>query len=197
MLETLSIIDNTLLQGLGYGLGVLGVALAFRVVRYPDLTPDGSFLVGSTAFASMVVAGAHWSLAVLCSMTIGAAAGAVTALLHFCFGVHRLLSGILTSMACYSIGFRILDGRSNVGLNDVTTMFSLASEIDASDTFRLRPLIWKLRKSPEEVVIKEITKWFRNLLSAEWSLRRLLAFELAGNTYNRWPHSLGDRFKRR
>jgi putative tryptophan/tyrosine transport system permease protein len=55
----LSILDNALLQGLGYGVAALGVALAFRVLRYPDLTADGSFLLGGVVVASIVSAGGH------------------------------------------------------------------------------------------------------------------------------------------
>ncbi|MFL5381678.1 MAG: ABC transporter permease [Longimicrobiaceae bacterium] len=108
--------ENALLQGLSYGVAVLGVSIAFRVLRYPDLTPDGSFLLGAAMFAAAVTHGAHWSVALMLAVMAGACAGLCTGALHFSAGVNRLLSGILTSMACYSIAFRVLSGKSNIGL---------------------------------------------------------------------------------
>ena len=45
MIQLLQVLDNALLQGLTLGVGALGLTIAFRVLRYPDLTADGSFLV--------------------------------------------------------------------------------------------------------------------------------------------------------
>ena len=129
--DILSIIDNGLLQGLGYGLAGIGVVISFRILKYPDLTADGSFLVGAAGFAALVNAGVPWLAAIFCSAILGALAGTVTAVLHTKVGVNRLLSGILTSMICYSAAFRILAGRPNLSLGGLTTMFSLAERIDA------------------------------------------------------------------
>jgi putative ABC transport system permease protein len=130
--QLLSTLDNALNQGMGYGVAVVGVALAFRVLRYPDLTIDGSFLMGATVFAALSVDGQGWPLATLAAIGGGAAAGLVTAILHTRAGVNRLLSGILTTMMCYSVSFRVLSGRSNVALAGQRTMFSTAESLDAS-----------------------------------------------------------------
>ena len=55
MMHLVQVLDNALMQGLTFGLGVLGVTVAFRIVRYPDLTADGSFLVGGAVFARLFV----------------------------------------------------------------------------------------------------------------------------------------------
>jgi putative ABC transport system permease protein len=55
----LDLFANALLQGTTYGIAVLGVAFAFRILRYPDLTADGSFMMGATVFAGGLAA--HWS----------------------------------------------------------------------------------------------------------------------------------------
>lgn len=126
----LSLLDNALLQGLSYGIAVLGITISFRMLRYPDLTADGSFLLGSVTY----VAGAHAGLpiAVAAGMAcgIGVAAGAWTSILNSWLGVNRLLTGILTTMMAYSVAFRVLGGRPNVGLDQVESVFNLGSGWD-------------------------------------------------------------------
>jgi putative ABC transport system permease protein len=126
----LSLIDNALLQGLTHAPAVLGVAIAFRVLRYPDLTADGSFLLGSTLVAATAHAGATPAVSLAVAVLFGALAGITTGLLSAVLRVNRLLSGILTSMACYSLGFRILGRRPNLGLLDQRTFFTGADSFD-------------------------------------------------------------------
>ena len=131
MTQILQVLDNALMQGLTLGLGVLGLAVAFRVLRYPDLTADGSFLAGAAVFGQLIGSGGWtWQGAFAAAIVAGGIAGAVTALLRAKLGVNRLLTGILTSMAAYSIAFRILGGRPNQGLSASTTMFSAARAHD-------------------------------------------------------------------
>ena len=91
-MQLLSLLDNALLQGLSYGIAVIGVMVAFRILRYPDLTPDGSFLLGSAAYASLVVSGVHWLPALIVAFFCGVLAGVLTSLLNSLFGVNRLLT---------------------------------------------------------------------------------------------------------
>lgn len=131
MQQFLSVFDNALLQGLSYGVAVVGVAISFRVIRWPDLTADGSFLIGAVVLSACLLAGWNWMLAAATAACAGAAAGLLTAALHSHAGVNRLLAGILTSMACYSVAFWFLSGRSNVNLSSTWTLFSLAEAFDS------------------------------------------------------------------
>lgn len=135
MQQVLGILDNAILQGTTYGIAVIGVVLAFRVLRYPDLTPDGSFLLGGAAAASVISAGGHWFFALLIAIGLGAFAGVVTALLNVWAGVTRLLTGILTSMGAYSIAFHVLGGKSSVGILGQSTLFTEAERVDQSLAF--------------------------------------------------------------
>ncbi len=132
MQGVLSLLDGVLSQGLIYGVAAIGLVLAIRVLRYPDLTGDGSFLIGAVVFAVAARTPMHWAAALAASIACGALAGSVTALCHAKLGVNRLLSGILTSMACYSIGFWITGGRPNIGLLDVPTIYTAAEQLDGS-----------------------------------------------------------------
>ena len=130
--QLLSVLDNALIQGCGYGVAVIGIALAFRVLKYPDLTADGSFLIGAAVFGAMVTAGTGWFAAAFAAFAAGAISGLVTAILHTKIKVNRLLSGILTAMMCYSVSFWILRGRSNINLAEHTTMFTAVETLDSS-----------------------------------------------------------------
>lgn len=121
----LDLFSNTLLQALTFGVGAVGIAIAFRVARYPDLTADGSFMLGSSVFAYAAPLTGFWP-AFAISMLSGAAAGAATSMLNSWCGVSRLLSGILTTMIAYSLAFRFLGGHPNIGLPEETPSFSWA-----------------------------------------------------------------------
>lgn len=126
----LDLLDNASLQGLGYAAAVVGIALAFRVLKYPDLTADGSFMVGATAYAGALLSGWPELVAVVAGLSCGALAGLVTAGLAGLVGVNRLLSGILTSMLCYSISIRILGGSPNANLLGQHTFLDVAAGFD-------------------------------------------------------------------
>ena len=136
MIQLLGILDNALLQGLSYGIAGLGVAVAFRVLRYPDLTADGSFLLGGAVLAAVSSSGLHWSAGTLLAVAAGSGAGLVTAFMNVHGGVSRLLSGILTTMIVYSLAFHVLGGRSNVGLLEVSTIFAFAEGLDDAEPYR-------------------------------------------------------------
>lgn len=127
---TLSVLDNAIIQGLLYGSAVVGLILSFRILRYPDLSADGSFLIGAVAFAVSVRAHVPWGLGLLLAALAGAACGGLTGLFHYGTRVNKLLSGVLSSMVCYSVGFRLLGSRPTVGLSDAPTLLSWAEQFD-------------------------------------------------------------------
>jgi len=126
--DLISLADNAALQCFVYAVGVLGITISFRIARYPDLTADGSFILGSTVFAIGTTAVHSWELPLVWAVAAGMLAGLTTSLLHSAIGVSRLLTGILTAMIAYSLSFRIL-GTSNQGLRD-PTMFTAAQSWD-------------------------------------------------------------------
>lgn len=126
----LSLLDNALLQALSYGIAAIGIALSLRVVRYPDLTADGSFVLGAAVCGAILLETKSWPAAVLGSVAAGGGAGLLTALVHQVARVSRILSGILTSMICYSIAFRVLSNRPNRTVAGIWTPFDLARSLD-------------------------------------------------------------------
>jgi putative ABC transport system permease protein len=108
-------------QGLAYAALAWGVYLASRVLRFADITPDGSFPLGGAVAASLIVGGTDPLAATLIAFFAGMAAGYVTGVLHTRLGVKDLLAGILVMTSLYSVNLHVM-GKSNVSLLDVRTV---------------------------------------------------------------------------
>ena len=125
--------------GLIYGLVALGVLISFRILRFPDLTVDGSFPLGAAVAATLIVAGWDPFSATLVATLAGGLAGAVTGWLNVRLRIMDLLAGILMMIALYSINLRVM-GRPNVPLITEPTVFSLFTG-EAMPDHVLRPLL--------------------------------------------------------
>jgi len=125
--------------GLIFGLVALGVFISFRLLRFPDLTVDGSFPLGGAVCAVLISNGMDPFLATLIATAAGALAGMVTAALNVHLKIMDLLASILMMIALYSINLRIM-GRPNIPLIMEPTMFSILQPQWLSD-YVARPLI--------------------------------------------------------
>jgi len=110
--------------GLIFSLVALGVYISFRVLRFPDLTVDGSFPLGGAVCAVLISHGTSPYLASLAAMAAGALAGLLTAWLHVRLRIMDLLASILVMIALYSINLRVMGG-PNVPLITEPTLFTL------------------------------------------------------------------------
>ena len=117
-------IIGSLQLGLIYSLLALGVFISFRIMNTPDLTADGSFTLG-LCISTVCTFGDHPILAIPAGFLAGAAAGAVTGLLQTKGGIHRLLAGILTMTALYSINLFVMGGSPNLSLLGKANVFTL------------------------------------------------------------------------
>ncbi len=106
----------------------LGVYLTFRILDFPDLTVDGSFVTGAAVAATLIVNGVNPFLATTVAILAGFIAGCITGILHTYGKINALLSGILMMIALYSINLRIM-GRPNIPLLSQETAFSSMSGI--------------------------------------------------------------------
>lgn len=118
-------------QGIIYAIMTLGVYLTFRVLDFPDMTVDGSFVTGAGTAAMMIVLGYNPILATLTAIVAGFIAGCITGLLHTKGKINPLLSGIIMMIALYSINLRIMGlskegviGLPNIPLLNSETIFS-------------------------------------------------------------------------
>ena len=108
-------------QGLAYAALAWGVYLASRVLRFADITPDGSFPLGASVTAAMIISGIDPLLATIAAIFAGMIAGYITGVLHTRLGVKDLLAGILVMTALYSVNLHVM-GRSNISLLDQPTV---------------------------------------------------------------------------
>lgn len=115
-------------QGILLGIMVLGVYITYKLLDIADLTVDGSFALGGSVCAVLVVAGVDPLIAVAAAMLAGMLAGAVTGFLHTVFEIPAILAGILTQIALWSVNLRIM-GKSNTPLLQSDTIFSRMTEL--------------------------------------------------------------------
>ncbi|MFA4838071.1 MAG: ABC transporter permease [Candidatus Neomarinimicrobiota bacterium] len=111
-------------QGLGYAFLALGVYLTFRVLKFADMTVDGSFVTGASVTAILIINGVHPLLAMLAAIVVGSLFGMLTGLIHTKFKVDPLLASILVMTGLYSINLHIM-GRSNLPLMNERTVVSI------------------------------------------------------------------------
>lgn len=108
-------------SGLIYAIMALGVYLSFRILDFPDLTVDGSFVTGGAVAAVSIISGIPPAIATLLGALAGFLAGSITGILHTKGKINPLLSGILMMIALYSINLRIM-GHPQVSLLKETTL---------------------------------------------------------------------------
>lgn len=110
--------------GLLYALVVLGVFLTFRILNFPDLTVDGSFVTGAAATAIAIQAGIPGLVAILIGFVAGFLAGSLTAFLHIQLGIGKILAGILSLGMLYTINLRLMNG-PNISLLNQENIIAL------------------------------------------------------------------------
>jgi len=114
-------------QGFAYGIAALGVFLTYRVLKFPDLTADGSFVTGAAVASLLLVrTGIDPFTVLLVAFAAGCCAGLITGLLNTKLGITNLLAGVLTMIMLYSINLRIM-GRPNLSLLRATTTSRIVS----------------------------------------------------------------------
>jgi len=101
----------------------LGVFITFRILDLPDLTVEGSVVLGMAVCAMITKAG-HPYLALFASIIVGALAGLFTGILQTKLKINPILSGILTMTSLYSINFYVTGGLANVALTKERTIFT-------------------------------------------------------------------------
>ena len=122
-------IEGIFVEGIIYGIMVLGVFITFRVLDFPDLTVDGSFPLGAALMATFILNGYNLWLAVFLAFIGGTFAGFITALIHNKLKIPNLLAGILTMIMLYSINIRILGNKANVPLLKQTTIITQVTNL--------------------------------------------------------------------
>jgi len=124
-------LDIGVTMGLLLAWAVLALALAFRLLSFPDLTVEGTLPLGAAVFAILLKNGTPMWAAVAVALVAGAAAGALTAYIHLRFRLNKFLSGIVVVAITYSLSLRVM-GASNIGLLQSASIFDWVKPLDGA-----------------------------------------------------------------
>lgn len=113
-------------QGLAWTVLALGVYITFRILDFPDMTCEGSFALGGSVSAVLIV-NMHVNpvLSLFIAVIAGMLAGAVTGFLNTVLKIPAILAGILTMIGLYSINLAAIMGQANTSLNAKSTIISI------------------------------------------------------------------------
>lgn len=104
----LQALPGTVAQGIVWGIMALGVFITYKMLRFSDLSVDGTFATGGAVTAMMLMGGHPVWLAMVVAFLAGLTAGLVTGILHTVLGIPDILAGILCQIALYSINLGIM-----------------------------------------------------------------------------------------
>lgn len=115
-------------QGTIWAVMGLGIYITFRILNAPDMTTEGSFVLGGAIGAQMLYFNIDPFTILLISFLAGMAAGAITGFLVTRVSINPLLAGIITMTGIYSINLKIM-GKANMSLSTVTTLKSAIANL--------------------------------------------------------------------
>jgi len=138
----MALLLGTFTMGFILSLLAIGVLISFRIFNFADITAEGSLTLGASVAAILITGKYFGPLSVLViAAAAGAAAGAVTGVLHTKFKINALLSGILVMTALYSINLHVM-GKSNVALMNEETIFTFFNKLLAISETAGKPIIF-------------------------------------------------------
>ena len=118
----MDVVINALEQGLLFAFVAMGVYITYKILDFPDLSVDGTFPLGASISAALLINGVNPWISILIATIGGAIAGSITGFLHVKLKISNLMSGILVMMGLYSVNLRIM-GKSNIPLFNTNYIF--------------------------------------------------------------------------
>ncbi|MBA3751818.1 hypothetical protein H0X06_03415 [Candidatus Dependentiae bacterium] len=115
-------VQNIVEQGLIFSFIITALYLTSRVIKFDDLTIEGSFGIGGALTTWCLINGWHWSTAFVAALMGGACTGLITGLLNTRLGLNNLISGIVTTTGLFSINLVIAGAHAALGT--IPTIFS-------------------------------------------------------------------------
>ncbi len=172
MSGVISCMEVFLTDGFMYALLAMGFYVSYTILDFPDLSVEGTVLLGGVSHALMIKAGMNPWLALILAFVLGAVAGSVTGVLHVKLNIRPLLCGILVSTALISVNLVVAtvgmggnlkgeDGLSTVsiGRGEATILRTYPAKLIPSllDGFHLRDFVVFALIA---VIMKLILDWY-------------------------------------
>jgi len=109
-------------QSLIFSIAVMGIYISYNILKFADLSADGSFTLGASVSAILITRGMNPYISLICSMLAGFVAGILTGLLNVKLKIQDILSSILVMVGLYSVNLRIM-GKANLPLFNQDSIF--------------------------------------------------------------------------
>jgi len=142
MLSEWLIIQGIIERGLIFSITVMAIYITSRIIRFDDLSVEGSFGLGGALMALLLSQSISSIVAFPLVILAGAVAGLVTGLLHTKLKLNNLISGIVVTTGLFSINLKIAG--SNMIVGNRITIFDLLSNANSFKIIILLPLICAL-----------------------------------------------------
>lgn len=107
MHELLLIGTSIIERGLIFAIVIMGMYITSRILRFDDLTLEGSFGLGGALTATCLTYGIHPISSIIIAICSGAVAGALTTLLHTQLQFNQLMSGVIVTTALFSVSLKV------------------------------------------------------------------------------------------
>ena len=153
-------------QGLSAGILCIGVFIAFRIVRFPDLSCDGTYPLGACVAGVLLLSGFNPFLATVVAMMCGVLAGCITGLLNTKLRIPAIVASILVMTALYSVNLVILK-KPIISLSKVSSVFTGPEKLISDykmffDKYHITNIVYPIIFLIVIFIVWRIIVWFLN-----------------------------------
>lgn len=138
MLSEWLIIQGIIERGLIFAIPVMAIYITSRIIRFDDLSIEGSFGLGGALMALLLAKNIPVFFSFIIVALAGAFSGIITGILHTRLKLNNLISGIVVTTALFSINLKIAG--SNMIIPSKSTLFDILGIILSSKLIILLPL---------------------------------------------------------
>lgn len=124
-----SFVMGIIQQSLIFSIAGMGIYITYKILKFADLSADGSFTLGASVSAILITKGINPFISLAFSMLAGAVAGTITGLLNVKLKIQDILSSILVMVGLYSINLRVMGGMANLPLFNHNTIFTTRNRL--------------------------------------------------------------------
>ncbi|MHB8111669.1 MAG: ABC transporter permease [Syntrophorhabdaceae bacterium] len=110
-------------QGLLASVMALGIFVSFRIVKFPDLTCDGSYPLGASIAVVLILKGVDPYISTALALFAGCLAGTITGLLNTKCKIPAIISSILVMSSLFSVNLLVM-GKPILSIRKEDTIFA-------------------------------------------------------------------------